>query len=404
MLFKMFDNDDQGFVSFEKLQEGLSRLRSPSQHQAIGLSIEDWEGLTEGGKLCDASGHLRAEGFGCMLRRQLCIFSLRRAATAMQDSDPSQVSVLAMLKLILIMLSDSGESWEGTKKPQGNLEERSPLHHHVTHREIANRKDTPSAVHATASRVGGGLGQASEHLRTQEPVDGGGEGGEGGGETPEASDNAKGGLDAGADVGASVSSLTASVAAVTGSELHGESRVSSTGSQRKECVGVGEVVEDTLNGETVQGDLRADPNGHHALCGARGVSLRDGVCVCGRERGKELTREYLDEKMRDLLAVMEEERQRQSTWRDEMLARERFFALPFFALPRSLAPYLPRSPSLPSPHSTRALSCSLSLSLFSLSVFPSPLVSLSVSILPLHHPSVCLQTCLILGNLSSGTF
>ena len=53
--------------------------------------------------LCDENGNLSKAGFEAMLRRQLSIFSLRRAATSMLDSEPSQVSILALLKSMLIL-------------------------------------------------------------------------------------------------------------------------------------------------------------------------------------------------------------------------------------------------------------------------------------------------------------
>jgi len=52
------------------------------------LTREDWETITENGRLCDARGHLDLSGLEVMLRRQLCIFSLRRAATSVKDSEP----------------------------------------------------------------------------------------------------------------------------------------------------------------------------------------------------------------------------------------------------------------------------------------------------------------------------
>lgn len=97
MLFNLFDIEDQGFISFDQFREGLERMQHESDQPAVHVSVEDWDGLTEGGQLCDENGHLKLEGFECMLRRQLCIFSLRRAATSMQDSDHSQVCVCVFI-------------------------------------------------------------------------------------------------------------------------------------------------------------------------------------------------------------------------------------------------------------------------------------------------------------------
>ena len=59
----LFDNDDQGAVSFIKLKEGLERLRPHAAETQVSLSIEDWEDFTEHGHLCDENGNLDKAGF-----------------------------------------------------------------------------------------------------------------------------------------------------------------------------------------------------------------------------------------------------------------------------------------------------------------------------------------------------
>jgi hypothetical protein len=47
-----------------------------------------------------------------MLRRQLCIFSLRRAATSVKDSEPGMQSALTLLKVILLIVEAQQEEFE----------------------------------------------------------------------------------------------------------------------------------------------------------------------------------------------------------------------------------------------------------------------------------------------------
>jgi len=110
-LFKLFDNEDENFISFINLRDGLERIR-PSQEGTHKLTREDWETITENGRLCDARGHLDLSGFEVMLRRQLCIFSLRRAATSVKDSEPGMQSALTLLKVILLIVEAQQEEFE----------------------------------------------------------------------------------------------------------------------------------------------------------------------------------------------------------------------------------------------------------------------------------------------------
>ena len=50
--------------------------------------------------------------FECMLRHQLCIYSLKQASTSMKDCEPSQATVLSLLKLILMLNEEEKESQE----------------------------------------------------------------------------------------------------------------------------------------------------------------------------------------------------------------------------------------------------------------------------------------------------
>ena len=67
----------------EALQEGLERIRPNGTSHHIELTRDDWEHITENGRLCDEHEHMDLDGFQVMIRRQLCIFSLRRAAFAL---------------------------------------------------------------------------------------------------------------------------------------------------------------------------------------------------------------------------------------------------------------------------------------------------------------------------------
>jgi len=110
-LFNLFDNDDEGIISFDKLKEGLFRLHRSGDSDVL-LSVDDWEHITEHGRLCDEDGHMDLKQFGIMLQRQLCIYSIRRAATTMKDCEPVQASAIGLLKLILMIVESNKEERE----------------------------------------------------------------------------------------------------------------------------------------------------------------------------------------------------------------------------------------------------------------------------------------------------
>ncbi len=87
-LFTLFDNEDENFISFINLGDGLERIR-PSQEGTHKLTREDWETITENGRLCDARGHLDLSGLEVMLRRQLCILCIRNIFRVMSNLRPS---------------------------------------------------------------------------------------------------------------------------------------------------------------------------------------------------------------------------------------------------------------------------------------------------------------------------
>ena len=87
----------------------------------LELTLDDWEHITEDGRLCNAQGNLDLDGFEVMLRRQLCIFSLRRAATSVKDAEPSVQSALLLLKMILMILEAEKEECEGTHTQQNGV-------------------------------------------------------------------------------------------------------------------------------------------------------------------------------------------------------------------------------------------------------------------------------------------
>lgn len=110
-LFNLFDNDDEGVISFDKMKEGLFRLHQSDDSDVV-LSVDDWEHITEHGRLCDEDGHMDAKQFDIMLQRQLCIYSLRRASATMKDCEPVQASALGLLKLILMIVESNKEEQE----------------------------------------------------------------------------------------------------------------------------------------------------------------------------------------------------------------------------------------------------------------------------------------------------
>ena len=111
-LFKLFDNEDQDYISFHQMQEGLERIRPNGTSHHIELTRDDWEHITENGRLCDEHEHMDLDGFQVMIRRQLCIFSLRRAATSVKDSEPAVASALMLLKMLLMLVESDREEYE----------------------------------------------------------------------------------------------------------------------------------------------------------------------------------------------------------------------------------------------------------------------------------------------------
>ena len=134
-LFKLFDNEDQDCISFCKLQEGLERIRPHGVSHHIELTRDDWEHITENGHLCDEHDCMDLDGFQVMIRRQLCIFSLRRAATSVKDSEPAVASALMLLKMLLMLVEGDKEEAEdhqvqelgsaGLKKQEAAVRRRS---------------------------------------------------------------------------------------------------------------------------------------------------------------------------------------------------------------------------------------------------------------------------------------
>ena len=112
-LFRLCDNEDQNYLSFQDLCDGLRRICPPEKDgHVLELTLDDWEHITEDGRLCNAQGNLDLDGFEVMLRRQLCIFSLRRAATSVKDAEPSVQSALLLLKMILMLVESEKEADE----------------------------------------------------------------------------------------------------------------------------------------------------------------------------------------------------------------------------------------------------------------------------------------------------
>ena len=96
--YERLDNDGSGGLNYEEFQRGLKRLPTSSP---IHLQDDDFDLLTEGGKLCNSQGEFSADQFQAMMREEIRRYAQRQVANAMQESTSKEMrAMLLMIKLM----------------------------------------------------------------------------------------------------------------------------------------------------------------------------------------------------------------------------------------------------------------------------------------------------------------
>lgn len=117
-IFSRLDADRSGSISFHELREGLKKLRVGSS--PIVLTFQEFNAMTNNGKLCDAEGEIDEEAFEMIMRQELINFCNRQLAVsvpAVLKDDQHQGVMMLAVKLVLQLCKDMHVIIEKTQVP-----------------------------------------------------------------------------------------------------------------------------------------------------------------------------------------------------------------------------------------------------------------------------------------------
>jgi len=119
-VFDALDVHNEKMLSFMDFSEGLKAISIGDQ---IHVSEEDWNHLTQKGKICNPEGKLELEGFETMIRMELNDYLQRILSSNMikMQGGSTMTSILSSLKLLLLDRNDA----RPCTAPRGTYLERS---------------------------------------------------------------------------------------------------------------------------------------------------------------------------------------------------------------------------------------------------------------------------------------
>eukprot|EP00960_Hanusia_phi_P000654 16901-Hanusia_phi.AAC.3 len=120
--YERLDFDGSGGLTFEEFQQGLKKLPTAAP---IHIQEDDFELLSEGGRLCNSEGEFSAEQFQDMMREEIRRYAQRQVANAMQESGSKELrAILLMIKLLdqrIEAVFKLVDSWGYSNKGKGRI-------------------------------------------------------------------------------------------------------------------------------------------------------------------------------------------------------------------------------------------------------------------------------------------
>lgn len=105
-IYRQFDADLSGGLSLDELNAGLRQFGLPSDRKPQ-LTGEDWDVVTEHGRLLDSNGELSIKGFENMMLHQIRVYTHKKLVQSMMqidgdESQESQMTTYLLLKSVMM--------------------------------------------------------------------------------------------------------------------------------------------------------------------------------------------------------------------------------------------------------------------------------------------------------------
>ena len=105
-IYRQFDADQSGGLSLDELNAGLRQFGLPSDRKPQ-LTGEDWDVVTEHGRLLDSNGELSIKGFENMMLHQIRVYTHKKLVQSMMqidgdESQESQMTTYLLLKSVMM--------------------------------------------------------------------------------------------------------------------------------------------------------------------------------------------------------------------------------------------------------------------------------------------------------------
>ena len=105
-IYRQFDADQSGGLSLDEMNAGLRQFGLPSDRKPQ-LTGEDWDAVTERGRLLDSNGELSIKGFENMMLHQIRVYTHKKLVQSMMqldgdESQESQMTTYLLLKSVMM--------------------------------------------------------------------------------------------------------------------------------------------------------------------------------------------------------------------------------------------------------------------------------------------------------------
>ena len=105
-IYRQFDADQSGGLSLDEMNAGLRQFGLPSDRKPQ-LTGEDWDVVTEHGRLLDSNGELSIKGFENMMLHQIRVYTHKKLVQSMMqidgdESQESQMTTYLLLKSVMM--------------------------------------------------------------------------------------------------------------------------------------------------------------------------------------------------------------------------------------------------------------------------------------------------------------